>query len=246
MTSFEESLLRTYIELIRHSDKPELAALLVDAEMSIEEGQHGYLHEIFLALPAYYASTMLNDDMVLNHLQECMKLLMSGRYYDPDGIKFGTKFMAPEEDWRNLVKSLIARAKEPNQGIVTSIVRQREGQAPLQYNEMKFGSATEIRVAQELERRKILFFPLPLAVRADTGKNFKDHREPDFLICHEGVWGILEVAFHQGRYEQDKQKDEWFKKSGILCVEHYTAEECYTGTTSVVDRFLSILEQHKK
>jgi hypothetical protein len=245
MSVFEESLLRTYIELIRHSDKPGLAALLVDAEIGIEE-DCGYLSEILIALPACYASTMLDDELILNHLRECMTLLMSGRYFNPNGIKFGTKFMTPEEDWRELVKSLIARAKEPNQGVVTSIVRQREEQAPLKYNEMKFGSSTEIRVAQELERRKILFFPLPLAVRADTGKNFQDHREPDFLICHEGVWGILEVAFHQGRYEKDKQKDEWFKKSGILCVEHYTAEECYGRTTSVVDRFLSILEQHKR
>jgi hypothetical protein len=245
MSVFEESLLRTYIELIRHSDKPGLAALLVDAEIGINE-DCGYLSEILIALPACYASTVLDDELILNHLRECMKLLMSGRYFDPNGIKFGTKFMTPEGDWRELVKSLIARAKEPNQGVVTSIVRQREEQEPLKYNEMKFGSATEIRVAQELERRKILFFPLPLAVRADTGKNFQDHREPDFLICHEGVWGILEVAFHQGRYEKDKQKDEWFKKSGILCVEHYTAEECYGRTTSVVDRFLSILEQHKR
>jgi hypothetical protein len=245
MNVFEESLLRTYIELIRHSDKPELAALLVDAEIGIGDND-GYFYEILIALPACYASTVLNDDMILNHFRENMHLLFSGRSYEYDGIKFGTKFMTPEEDWRELVKSLIARAKEPNQGVVTSIVRQREEQLPLKYNEMKFGSATEIRVAQELEKRKILFFPLPLAVRADTGKNFQDHREPDFLICYEGVWGILEVAFHQGRYEQDKQKDEWFKKSGILCVEHYTAEECYGKTTSVVDRFLSILEQHKK
>lgn len=171
---------------------------------------------------------------------------MSGKYYNPEGIKFGTKVMEPEDDWRELVKSLIARAKEPNQAVVTNIVRQRNDQELLEYNEMKFASRSEIRVAQELERRKILFFPLPLAVRAETGKNFQDHREPDFLICHEGVWGILEVAFHPGRYEQDKQKDEWFKRSGILCVEHYTAEECWGKTTSVVDRFLSILEQHKK
>jgi hypothetical protein len=246
MNDFEESILRTYVDLVRHSNKPELAALVVDAELSIGEGENGFLYEIFIGLPVCYVPTVLYDDVILQHFRDCLKLLMTGRYYDPKGITFGTKFMEPEDDWRELVKSLIARAKEPNQGVVTTIVRQRSDQEPLKYNEMNFGSATEIRVAQELERRKILFFPLPLAVRAETGKNFQDHREPDFLICHEGVWGILEVAFHQGRYEQDKQKDEWFKKSGILCVEHYMAEECYNKTASVIDRFLSILEQYKK
>jgi hypothetical protein len=246
MTDFEEKILRTYVELLRHSNKPELAAIVVDAELVIETDEYGNYREFFIGFPASYVSTLLNDDVILEHLTDCAKLLLSGKYYESSAIRFGTKFMEPEDDWRELVKSLIARSKEPNQGLVTTIVRQRSDLEPLKYNEMKFGSATEIRVAQELERRKILFFPLPLAVRAETGTNFLDHREPDFLICHEGVWGILEVAFHKGRYEQDKQKDEWFKESGILCVEHYTAEECYENTTSVVNRFLSILKQHKK
>lgn len=246
MSNFEEQLLRTYVEIVRHSSKPELAALLVDAEINVYTEMNGYFHEVFIRLPAPYVATVLNDDVILEHLRDCIKLLLSGQDYNANKIMFGTRFMEPEDDWRELVRSLIARAKEPNQGVVTSITRKREGNEPLKYNEMNFGSATEIRVAQELEKRQILFFPLPLAVRAETGKCFKDHREPDFLICHEGVWGILEVAFHQGRYEQDKQKDEWFKKSGILCVEHYTAEECYGKTASVIDRFLSILEQHKK
>jgi hypothetical protein len=246
MSKFNERLLRTYIELVRHSSKPQLAALLVDAEVLVESENYDYLDEVFVGIPACYVHIVLNDNSILEHFRECMKLLLSGKYYNPDRIQFGTRFMEPEDNWQELVKSLIMRSKEPNQGVVTTIVRQREQKEPLKYNEMKFGSATEIRVAQELEKRKILFFPLPLAVRAETGKNFQDHREPDFLICHEGVWGILEVAFHPGRYEQDKQKDEWFKKSGILCVEHYTAEECFNNTASVIDKFLSILAQYKK
>ena len=51
------------------------------------------------------------------------------------------------------------------------------GKAIIPYNEMKFASQSEIRIAQELERRKVLFFPLALAVRADTGDLYQDHRE---------------------------------------------------------------------
>ena len=111
---------------------------------------------------------------------------------------------------------------------------------------MKFASKTEIRIAQELENRKILFFPLPLAVRAETGNFYNDHREVDFLICQDGTWGILEVSFHQDRYEKDSEKDSWFKKSGILCIQHYTAERCWEHPRQVVDEFLSILAQHKR
>jgi hypothetical protein len=114
------------------------------------------------------------------------------------------------------------------------------------YNEMKFASKTEIRIAQELENHKILFFPLPLAVRAETGNFYNDHREVDFLICQDGTWGILEVSFHQDRYEKDSEKDSWFKKSGILCIQHYTAERCWEDSRQVVDEFLSILAQHKR
>jgi hypothetical protein len=110
----------------------------------------------------------------------------------------------------------------------------------------KFASKAEISIAQELEERRILFFPLPLAVRSDTGALYQDHREPDFLICHEGVWGILEVAYHPNRYERDAEKGTWFKKSGILCIEHYTAERCYTNPSEVVDQFLEILAKHKR
>ena len=86
---------------------------------------------------------------------------------------------------------------------------------------MRFASRSEIRIAQELEERRVLFFPLPLAVRTDTGALYEDHREPDFLVCQDGVWGILEVAYHPDRYEKDSEKDIWFKKSGILYTQHY-------------------------
>ena len=112
---------------------------------------------------------------------------------------------------------------------------------------MKFGSRSEVRIAQELESRRVLFFPLPLAVRSDTGAAYLDHREPDFLICQDGVWGILEVSFHQpARYEKDSEKDIWFKKSGILCVQHYTAEKCFNDPADVVEEFLQILAKYKK
>ena len=65
MLYFEERLLRTYLELVRHSSKPELAALLVDAEFVIEVGENGYFHEIFIGFPACYVSTVLNDDVIL-------------------------------------------------------------------------------------------------------------------------------------------------------------------------------------
>lgn len=114
----------------------------------------------------------------------------------------------------------------------------------LQWNEVS--SQSEIRIAQQLEVKKVLFFPLPLAVRNDSGNDFRDHREVDFLICDEGLWGILEVSYHPDRFEKDSEKDTWFKKSGILCIQHYTAERCFNNPGDVVDEFLEILKKYKR
>jgi hypothetical protein len=161
-------------------------------------------------------------------------------------ISYRVKLLDVDSDWKNAVRSLILEEGISNQGEITELVFKKNGKTPYVYNEMKFASQSEIRIAQELESQKVLFFPLPLAVRAETGKFFEDHREVDFLVCENGLWGILEVSYHPDRFEKDSEKDKWFKKSGILCVEHYSAEKCYNFSKKVVDEFLSVLRKHRK
>jgi len=153
---------------------------------------------------------------------------------------------APDKAWNMEMKSRISQFKGSNQGLVSQLIASRDGRPVHTWNELRYASASEITIAQELEKRKILFFPLAVAVRAETGQSWKDHREVDFLICNNGAWGILEVAYHPDRYEKDSEKDHWFKKSGILCIQHYTAERCYKESPKVVDEFLGILKQYEK
>ncbi|MCY7275588.1 MAG: hypothetical protein LH702_18085 [Phormidesmis sp. CAN_BIN44] len=136
--------------------------------------------------------------------------------------------------------------KDPYQGFITDKMSAKEGRKTIQHDGLTFGSQSEVAIFKALEERQVLFFLLPLGVRYETGIHCKDRREPDFLVCYEGTWGILEVSYHEPeRYEKDEEKDAWFKKSGLLCVEHYTAEACYKGPKRVVEEFLSILIQHK-
>jgi hypothetical protein len=114
------------------------------------------------------------------------------------------------------------------------------------WNELRYASASEIRIAQELEARKVLFFPLAVAVRGATAIPWRDHREVDFLVCQNGAWGILEVSYHPDRYERDAEKDVWFKQSGVLCIQHYTAERCYRDAPSVIQEFLAILKRYER
>lgn len=156
------------------------------------------------------------------------------------------KHLSVEEGWEKIARNLIVNARGTNQGLVSQICASRDGRPIHVWNELRYASAGEISIAQELERRQILFFPLPVAVRAETGVNWKDHREVDFLICHNGAWGILEVSFHPDRYEKDSEKDLWFNKAGILCIKHFTAERARTEPAKVVEEFLHVLKQYER
>mgnify|MGYP001491150943 CR=1 FL=1 len=70
-------------------------------------------------------------------------------------------------------------------------------------------------------------------------------REPDFLVCKEGHWGILEVdgeAFHQTA-AQDHSRDALFLRHGIRCVRHYSATTCFEEAPDVIADFLRIMDK---
>jgi len=199
--------------------------------------------------------------------EETAKELLFGRklsfpHYDNEGVWYEreirvsqlifvyfVKFILVEDGWKDTIKALIASSKGVNnQGATSELMFARDKKDLISHNGLKFASQSEVRIAQELMQRKVLFFPLAVGVRAETGQQYKDHCEVDFLVCVNGVWGILEVSgpSHNGRLAQDTEKDRWLKKSGILCIEHRTAEQCYANPKKVTDEFLSILAQYKK
>ena len=110
---------------------------------------------------------------------------------------------------------------------------------------LRFRSVSEIRIAEALDRVAVLFFPLCLGRLTEAGQ--RKTREPDFLVCEGGKWGILEVdgePFHPPqRAVQDHQRDRLFKAHGVRIVEHYDATECYEQPDSVVAGFLELLQR---
>src|SRR4029079_18405884 len=62
-------------------------------------------------------------------------------------------------------------------------------EGPIEHDGLRFRSRTEVRIYDELRRRNILSFPNATAVLG--GRGIK--REPDFLVCQDGKWGILEI-----------------------------------------------------
>ncbi|MBD1921290.1 pentapeptide repeat-containing protein [Microcoleus sp. FACHB-831] len=107
------------------------------------------------------------------------------------------------------------------------------------WNGLRFRSDEEVKIAEALERANVLFFPNS-KVRLTTTEG-RQNQEPDFLIFHQGKWGILEVL-HQdtAAYEE---RSRLFKSHGICIVEHYDANRCSEEPDRVVQEFLEILSQ---
>lgn len=249
---FEEKLHGTLIEYLLDCNMHEIASVLVDASILIDAGLN-YFEAVIVDVPPQVYNFLISNEHIKTTIKEAISTVGEGHFADGNGnlaknyeVKFRMKLIEVKEGWREIIKSTIINYKDANQGLVSEKMALKRGSKPLLYNEMKFASQSEIRIAQQLEFKKVLFFPLPLAVRNDTGDIFIDHREIDFLICHHGVWGILEVSFHPDRFEKDSEKDFWFKKSGILCIQHYTSERCFNNPREVIDEFLEVLEKYKK
>lgn len=124
----------------------------------------------------------------------------------------------PEKDWTASMLEVLGKGGIANQAVGANTSYPWQG--------FRFRSQTEIRVAQALDRRKVLFFPLPRA-RISVG-NERRNTEPDFLVCVNGKWGILEVdgaPYHPPeRSAVEHERDRLFKAHGIRVVERYDAK----------------------
>jgi hypothetical protein len=115
--------------------------------------------------------------------------------------------------------------------------------APREWAGMRFRSESEVHIAQALDRAGVLFLPGALArLGPHVGRH---NREVDFLVCHEGMWGILEVdgeLFHSGsRHEADRARDDLFRQGGVAIIRRYDAGRCSSMPDEVVAAFLDVL-----
>jgi very-short-patch-repair endonuclease len=86
---------------------------------------------------------------------------------------------------------------------------------------------------------------LPNCMARLNGIGGRVNREPDFLVCDGGRWGILEVdgdEFHPPtRTAQDHERDRLFLSHGVRLVQHFDAVDCFTTPRNVVEDFLHLL-----
>jgi hypothetical protein len=115
----------------------------------------------------------------------------------------------------------------------------------LLWENLRFRSLPEIKVAEALDRRRVMFFPLCMA-RVNLGPR-RTNREPDFRVCHNGKWGMIEIdgrKFHQGLSAEDHEQDRLFRSHGDKVVERFQARRSHDVPDEVVDKFLTILDRN--
>jgi hypothetical protein len=110
-----------------------------------------------------------------------------------------------------------------------------------------FRSKTEIRIYEALKKRPIFFLVNASGVLGGTTTPHgrPELREPDFLVCLDGKWGILEVMGENYHTSQTAPKDHdrarLFKQYGVMMIEFFDAHSCYNTPEKVVDKFLELL-----
>ncbi len=114
------------------------------------------------------------------------------------------------------------------------------------WNNLRFRSASEVRISAALDKTGALFFP-NCRCRLTTPDGERKNVEPDFLVLYQGKWGILEVdgePFHPpSRTVHDHERDRLFNNYRILVTQHFDADECFENAEGVVRKFLDILKK---
>ena len=122
----------------------------------------------------------------------------------------------------------------------------------IEWGGMYFRSQTEIKIAEELYNRNILFFGnvrgqvgCQGSPAADGSEQLTGPIEVDFLVFHQGKCMILEVdgPQYQGKVQTsgDYVRDRVLLREGVPTV-RFTADECFKRPADVVTEFLNIFQ----
>ncbi|MEG5138718.1 MULTISPECIES: pentapeptide repeat-containing protein [unclassified Microcoleus] len=121
-----------------------------------------------------------------------------------------------------------------NQGILS-----KSEERIYHWNDLCFRCEEQVKIAEALDRTSVLFFPNSKA-RLTTPAG-RQNQEPDFLIFHQGKWGILEISHPDT--EKDQTRDRQFASHGIRIIHYCDANRCTQEADRIVQEFLDILSQ---
>ncbi|WP_377478264.1 MAG: pentapeptide repeat-containing protein [Microcoleus anatoxicus] len=137
-------------------------------------------------------------------------------------------------DYHTVSDGIIKPENAHNQGILSTIKERI-----YHWNDLRFHCEEQVKIAEALDRTNTLFFPNSKA-RLTTPAG-RQNQEPDFLIFHQGKWGILEISHPDTAKDETRDRD--FASHGITIIHYCDAERCCEDADRIVQEFLDILTQ---
>ncbi len=137
-------------------------------------------------------------------------------------------------DYNTVLDEIIKAEDGHNQGILS---KSEEG--IYHWNDLCFRCEEEVKIAEALDRTSVLF--LPNSKARLTTPSGRQNQEPDFLIFHQGKWGILEISHPDT--EKDETRDRQFASHGISIIHYCDANRCTEEADRIVQEFLDLLSQ---
>ncbi|MFW6357606.1 MAG: pentapeptide repeat-containing protein, partial [Chroococcales cyanobacterium] len=134
-----------------------------------------------------------------------------------------------------------------HQSFAPNHVRLAASKNLIYWNNLRFRSPYEVKIAEALERAGVLYFPNS-AARLTTVEGRKN-QEPDFLVCCDTPkgfrWGILEVdgpshTIKRRAEEQERERD--FEHCGVR-VYRFDWKRCDEQPDNVVREFIELLSK---
>jgi hypothetical protein len=184
MNKFDAAIHRTLVDSLIHSKQVELAAVMIDGEVNAgyewdNDGNATFVR-YYLDISTRAYPLIETNQAAQDALAEAIRNVAGGQRQTterlPDipfvafPVAFRVKMLEVEDGWEAVARSLIANPKGANQALVSDLAG--DGRPLHRWNELRYASASEIRIAQELEKRNVLFFPLAVGVprRGRTGR----------------------------------------------------------------------------
>ncbi len=239
-----EQLLASATRFLIDGGEDDAASILLACSIRVWAGDGGWsdgewIENVSIDLEgprSVYEIFQGNDDPTKEALRRALEAVLPSGYW-LWRLSCRAALLDLDPGWRTELLE-IARGK--------GVRNQATGRMPLRtWKNLGFRSASEVRIAEALDRAGVLFLPNCRARLSSS--NGQLNREADFLVCVDGRWGILEVdgePFHPAsRTVEDHSWDRLFKAHGIRIVEHFDASDCYEDPDGVVTRFLELLKR---
>jgi very-short-patch-repair endonuclease len=238
--SFDEQMYASAVHFLLSEKENEAALALLSCTVDLEvydSNWNSYGYALYLRGPRYVYESLKNEEHPISKsIKDAFDAVLPPKEYISKIIALAN-LVDVEPSWKAQMLEIAQGKEVHNQGIDIN------NRVTIIWKNLRFRSESEKRIAEALERANVLFMPNCLArlSRLEGRKN----KEPDFVICDNGKWGILEVdgePFHPpSRTTEDHKRDRDFLAHGIRVVQHYDASECYQQPDKVVGNFLNLL-----